>query len=195
MDKVKQVGGTHYDQGPNPQHWDLAIMYQWDPFQYQITKYVMRWKDKHPDPLKKLEDLQKALSFLEKYISNYTRYLPAVELLVQGEQVHQREVTPETINERQSGQPMVYGCVVGQLKSESGAAQSAQRLSGEANVGRIEEGRYPPVPAPGALAGAYGTREAPADLAGPSRLFYKGNVYLINSPQDMLRLQQDIYKG
>ena len=75
---ARQVGGTHYQQEAGvPQHWDLAIMYQWDPFQYQITKYVMRWKDKHPTPEKKLVDLQKARHFLDKYIENYMRYLPA----------------------------------------------------------------------------------------------------------------------
>lgn len=74
-----QVGGSHYAQGDKPQHWDLSIMYQWDPFQYQITKYVMRWKDKHPTAEKKLEDLKKARSFLDKYIDNYREFLPAKE--------------------------------------------------------------------------------------------------------------------
>jgi hypothetical protein len=38
-------------------------MFGWDPFQYQITKYVMRWKDKNG-----IQDLEKAAHFLEKYI-------------------------------------------------------------------------------------------------------------------------------
>lgn len=71
---VKQVGGTHYDQGDKPQHWDLSIMYIWDPFQYQITKYVMRWKDKHDTRAKRLEDLKKARSFLDKYIENFEAF-------------------------------------------------------------------------------------------------------------------------
>lgn len=75
-----QVGGNHYAQGDKPQHWDLATMYQWDPFQYQITKYVMRWKDKHHTPEKKLEDLKKARSFLDKYIVEYEAWLPKVEV-------------------------------------------------------------------------------------------------------------------
>lgn len=74
-----QVGGTHYDQGDKPQHWDLATIYQWDPFQYQITKYVMRWKTKHPTPEKKLEDLLKARSFLDKYIKEYEAWLPKMD--------------------------------------------------------------------------------------------------------------------
>lgn len=69
-----QVGGTHYDQGDLPQHWDLAIMYQWDAFQYQITKYVMRWKTKGATKEKRLEDLKKARSFLDKYIENFDKY-------------------------------------------------------------------------------------------------------------------------
>ena len=74
-----QVGGNHYkteSERGNPQHWDLAIMYQWDPFQYQVTKYIMRWKTKHSTPAKKLEDLKKARHFLDKYIENYEKYLP-----------------------------------------------------------------------------------------------------------------------
>jgi hypothetical protein len=71
----RQVAGTHYKQGDKPEHWDLAIMYNWDPFQYQITKYVMRWKDKHTTPEQKLTDLEKARHFLDKYIENYTHYL------------------------------------------------------------------------------------------------------------------------
>jgi hypothetical protein len=70
-----QVGGDHYKQdGKKPEHWDLAILYQWDPFQYQITKYVMRWKYKHSTPEKRLEDLKKARHFLDKYIENYEAY-------------------------------------------------------------------------------------------------------------------------
>ena len=70
MDANKtQVGGTHYKVPGLPEHWDLAIMYNWDPFQYQITKYIMRWKDKNG-----LEDLQKAAHFLQKYIENWPQY-------------------------------------------------------------------------------------------------------------------------
>ena len=73
----RQEGGTHYVQPPGiPQHWDLSVMYQWDGFQHTITKYVMRWKTKHPTPEKKLEDLKKALHTLEKYIENYEKFLP-----------------------------------------------------------------------------------------------------------------------
>jgi len=67
----RQEGGDHYQTGDLPQHWDLVTMYRWDYFQGQITKYLMRWKDKHPEPAKKLEDLKKARHFLDKYIENF----------------------------------------------------------------------------------------------------------------------------
>lgn len=59
-----QVGGDHYKQKEGvPQHWDLGVLYGWDFFQYNITKYVMRWKNKNG-----LEDLKKAAHHLQKYI-------------------------------------------------------------------------------------------------------------------------------
>ncbi len=84
----RQVGGTHYKQQDGQlEHWDLSIMYRWDPFQYQITKYVMRWKDKYHDPEKQLEDLKKARHFLDKYIEEYSKFLPPVELRIQSFQI------------------------------------------------------------------------------------------------------------
>lgn len=61
----KQVAGNHYQtMTPDiPQHWDIVALHNLDYFQGQITKYVMRWKNKNG-----LQDLQKALHFLEKYI-------------------------------------------------------------------------------------------------------------------------------
>ena len=58
----KQVGGSHYGGGAL-QHWDVVDKFKLDYFQGQITKYVMRWKDKNG-----LEDLKKARHFLDKYI-------------------------------------------------------------------------------------------------------------------------------
>ena len=73
----RQVEGSYYQTAEGvPQHWDLTVMYKWDPFQYQITKYLMRWKGKHPTPETKLKDLLKAQHFLEKYISVYREFLP-----------------------------------------------------------------------------------------------------------------------
>ena len=61
----RQVGGEHY-RGRALQHWDIVRMFQLDYFQGQITKYVMRWKDKNG-----MEDLKKARHFLDKYIELY----------------------------------------------------------------------------------------------------------------------------
>jgi hypothetical protein len=60
----RQVGGDHYRKnGSEVQHWDYARMKNFDFFQYQITKYVERWKDKNG-----IIDLEKARHFLDKYI-------------------------------------------------------------------------------------------------------------------------------
>lgn len=85
----RQEGGSHYKTPSHiPQHWDLAVMYQWDPFQYQITKYIMRWKDKHATPEKRLEDLKKARHFLDKYIEVSEKYDPQQEIPTQTAKPH-----------------------------------------------------------------------------------------------------------
>lgn len=58
-----QVGGTHYGLREF-QHWDMVALFDLDYFQGQITKYVMRWRDKNG-----IEDLEKAKHYLEKYIA------------------------------------------------------------------------------------------------------------------------------
>lgn len=57
-----QIGGDHYDK-TGEQHWDRAWRLKYDFFQYQITKYVERWKRKNG-----LEDLKKAQHFMNKYV-------------------------------------------------------------------------------------------------------------------------------
>jgi hypothetical protein len=57
-----QVGGKHYKKCVI-QPWDYVIANDLDYFQGSIIKYVTRWKDKGG-----VEDLRKALHFLEKYI-------------------------------------------------------------------------------------------------------------------------------
>ena len=60
----RQVGGVHYQvKGSELQHWDVVAHFDLDYFQGQITKYVMRWRDKNG-----VEDLEKAAHYLEKYI-------------------------------------------------------------------------------------------------------------------------------
>jgi hypothetical protein len=60
-----QVGGGHYKTSdPRAQeHWDIVRFHKLDYFQGQITKYVMRHRNKNG-----LEDLKKAAHVLQKYI-------------------------------------------------------------------------------------------------------------------------------
>ena len=58
----RQVGGDHYKKG-GEEHWDRAWRLKYDPFQYIITKWVERWRDKGG-----VEDLHKARHALDKYI-------------------------------------------------------------------------------------------------------------------------------
>lgn len=60
---ARQVGGSHYGLR-SYQHWDVVAEFNLDYFQGQITKYVMRWRDKNG-----VEDLEKAAHYLEKYIA------------------------------------------------------------------------------------------------------------------------------
>jgi|SRR5688572_19992373 len=62
-----QVGGDHYKTG-GLEHWDMVVHFKLDYFQGQITKYVMRWRDKGG-----IADLKKAQHFLEKYIEVATK--------------------------------------------------------------------------------------------------------------------------
>lgn len=57
-----QVGGGHY-RTTGLQHWDLVQMFEWDYFQGQVIKYLMRWRKKNG-----IEDLEKARHYLDKYI-------------------------------------------------------------------------------------------------------------------------------
>lgn len=71
----RQEGGDHYRRSGVPQqHWDLVSAYGWDYFQGQITKYLMRWKDKHTTEEKRIGDLKKARHFLDKYIEEAERF-------------------------------------------------------------------------------------------------------------------------
>lgn len=58
----RQVGGGHYKKG-GEEHWDRAWRLKYDPFQYIITKWLERWREKGG-----ITDLEKAAHALEKYI-------------------------------------------------------------------------------------------------------------------------------
>lgn len=58
----RQVGGTHYSQVGDFQHWDLVIHTKMHYLLGCCTKYLFRWRGKNG-----LEDLKKAIHYLEKY--------------------------------------------------------------------------------------------------------------------------------
>lgn len=61
----RQVGGRHYKRQSlsGKEHWDMVVDFGLDYFQGQITKYVMRYKQKNG-----VQDLLKARHFLDKLI-------------------------------------------------------------------------------------------------------------------------------
>lgn len=60
----KQVGGEHY-KGNLYQHWDVVIALDWDYLVGNATKYLWRL-GKKGGPEKALEDIEKAIHYLEK---------------------------------------------------------------------------------------------------------------------------------
>lgn len=61
----KQVGGQHYKSAY--QHWDFMLDVSMPYLPAQVIKYITRWKKKNG-----VQDLEKALHFLEKYILTMT---------------------------------------------------------------------------------------------------------------------------
>lgn len=74
----RQVGGDHYKVG-GEEHWDRAWRLHYDPFQYIITKWIERWKDKGG-----IEDLKKARHAIDKYISMVERDESKVQAIKAG---------------------------------------------------------------------------------------------------------------
>lgn len=68
----RQVGGDHYKDGLCPhcnkplQHWDIAWAFRFNPFQYIITKWIMRKKG--PEGRHLIQDLEKIVHAAQKYI-------------------------------------------------------------------------------------------------------------------------------
>lgn len=59
----RQVEGDHYKKYGDLQPWDLWHLFNLNPFQATIIKYVIRYQDKHG-----VRDLKKALHTIEKLI-------------------------------------------------------------------------------------------------------------------------------
>jgi len=63
-----QIGGSHYNTGNDKQHWDLVYEYlEGDYLLGAATKYIFRF-GKKGDRSKSIEDLRKAIHFIEKKI-------------------------------------------------------------------------------------------------------------------------------
>jgi hypothetical protein len=58
-----QVGGDHYKKYGDLQPWDIWTLWNLNPFQAAILKYVVRYRDKEG-----VKDLEKAKHFLDKLI-------------------------------------------------------------------------------------------------------------------------------
>jgi len=85
----QQVGGDHYKKHGDRQHWDVVHHFNLDYFQGQITKYVMRWRDKGG-----VNDLRKARHFLDKYIE-----LASEEIVVRDVENDGSEPGPGYVNQ------------------------------------------------------------------------------------------------
>lgn len=137
----RQEGGDHYKQNDLPQHWDLAVMYNWDPFQYQITKYVMRWKDKHLTFEQRLMDLKKARHFIDKYIEEAEKY-------DKRHQVRPQDVNDSLIYTGQYSATMLnrpcvmdmYTCKKCGARLEALSREEAHRLHGECARSDTDQG-------------------------------------------------------
>lgn len=61
----KQVGGRHYKDNGDFQHWDVVTALNWDYLVGAATKYLWRLGRKG-DTAKSIEDIDKAIHYLEK---------------------------------------------------------------------------------------------------------------------------------
>ena len=97
-----QIGGQHYRKQPL-EHWDIVAMMELDYYQGNITKYVMRWRDKGG-----IEDLKKARHYLDKYIELETAKqdgsLMRTLLKHAMEEVEEREAQRDIIEARKAQQ-------------------------------------------------------------------------------------------
>lgn len=82
--KGKQVGGDHYAEGGELQHWDFVTINGLGYLEGCATKYVSRWRKKHGK-----QDLQKALHYIEKLTELFTTgriARPALDIIITPEQ-------------------------------------------------------------------------------------------------------------
>lgn len=81
MDKIEQVGGNHY--ANEIQVWDITAHYNMNFFLGNILKYVCRYDKKNG-----VEDLQKALSYLDRF-----EQIPQVDYMKQRSTTIKEDIT------------------------------------------------------------------------------------------------------
>lgn len=64
---TKQVGGTHYGDSEQYQHWDYCVEAHVPYLEAAATKYLSRWRDKNG-----IEDLKKAQTYVAKRVKCLT---------------------------------------------------------------------------------------------------------------------------
>ena len=69
-----QHGGDHYKKYGNIQPWDVVIAWELGYLEGTALKYIARWKDKGG-----VEDLKKAIHFLQKKIEVEENGLPGID--------------------------------------------------------------------------------------------------------------------
>jgi len=121
----KQVGGKHYG-GGDLQHWDIVDKFKLDYFQGQITKYIMRWRNKNG-----LEDLLKARHFLDKYIElNTPKQEPNVTTYMRGNDITELGWTTEGYLIRDGKPVQVYKHATCGWECPAGSFSEASKLHG-----------------------------------------------------------------
>lgn len=75
----RQVGGDHYKNAANYNHWDCAADTWMGYFEGQITKYISRWRKREG-----IKDLAKAMHYYEKLVELYAQNRLRPRVLVPG---------------------------------------------------------------------------------------------------------------
>lgn len=64
----KQVGGEHYKKFGTLQPWDVIAHFGLGYFDGNAVKYLLRWRVKHRKEKGRIDDLKKAIHYLEKLL-------------------------------------------------------------------------------------------------------------------------------
>jgi hypothetical protein len=106
-DKI-QIAGKHYD-SVGIQHWTFTWEYGYNQFEYCISKYVLRYKDKNG-----LQDLEKARHYLDKYIE-----LVGAELVIPNRLAYQMSALFESYHVDKRQELILSALHIGELSTVS----------------------------------------------------------------------------